>query len=66
MLNPAEFASQPAPGRECGACTLCCKVFDVPVLEKPAGQWCKHCLPGRGCGIHGPLDQQSRLGRSGQ
>jgi hypothetical protein len=52
MLNPAEFASQPAPGRECGACTLCCKVFDVPVLDKPAGQWCKHCRPGRGCGIH--------------
>jgi hypothetical protein len=52
MLNPADFVSRPAPGRECGACTLCCKVFDVPSLEKPAGQWCRHCLPGRGCGIH--------------
>jgi hypothetical protein len=52
MLNPAEFASQPAPGRACGTCTLCCKVFDVPSLGKPAGQWCRHCAPGRGCGIH--------------
>jgi hypothetical protein len=52
MLNPAQFASQPAPGRTCGACTLCCKVFDVPSLAKPMGQWCRHCKPGRGCGIH--------------
>ena len=52
MLDPALFASQPAPGRSCGTCTLCCKVFDVPALEKPAGQWCGHCKPGRGCGIH--------------
>jgi hypothetical protein len=52
MLDPTEFVSQPAPGRACGACTLCCKVYDVPVLDKPAGQWCRHALPGRGCGIH--------------
>ena len=52
MLDPAQFASAPAPGRACGTCTLCCKVFDVPALEKPAGQWCRHCKPGRGCGIH--------------
>jgi hypothetical protein len=45
-------ASKPAPGRSCGTCTLCCKVFDVPSLNKVAGQWCRHCLPGRGCGIH--------------
>ncbi|MGL5736548.1 MAG: YkgJ family cysteine cluster protein [Beijerinckiaceae bacterium] len=41
-----------APARECGDCTLCCKVFDVPVLDKPAGRWCQHCQPGQGCGIH--------------
>ncbi len=52
LLDPTAYASTPAPGRDCGTCTLCCKVFDVPVLEKPAGQWCKHCSPGRGCGIH--------------
>ena len=52
MLDPAPFASQPAPGRACGTCTLFCKVYDVPSLQKPMGQWCGHCRPGRGCGIH--------------
>jgi hypothetical protein len=38
--------------RSCGTCTLCCKVFDVPPVDnKPRGVWCKHCTPGRGCGI---------------
>ncbi len=40
-----------APGKSCGTCTLCCKVYPVPVLAKAAGSWCKHCSPGRGCGI---------------
>lgn len=52
MADPAAFMTAPAPGRECGTCTLCCKVYDVPALEKPAGSWCSHCRPGRGCGIH--------------
>ncbi|TDR94545.1 hypothetical protein [Enterovirga rhinocerotis] len=52
MLDPASFAVEPAAGRNCGSCTLCCKVYDVPALEKPAGRWCDHCKPGRGCGIH--------------
>ena len=58
--DPAAFVSTPAEGRSCGTCTLCCKVFDVPSLEKPAGQWCKHCLPGRGCGIHETRPQHCR------
>lgn len=43
----------PAPAKACGACTLCCKLFDVDWLErpKPAGKWCHHCTPGRGCSI---------------
>jgi hypothetical protein len=40
------------PGRSCGTCTLCCKVYEVLPLNKPAGKWCSHCSPGRGCGIH--------------
>ncbi len=52
MLDPNAYINAAAPGRDCGTCTLCCKVYDVPVLAKPAGQWCKHCTPGRGCGIH--------------
>ncbi len=52
QLDQAQFVVQAAPGRDCGTCTLCCKVFDVPSLEKPMGKWCTHCAPGRGCGIH--------------
>jgi hypothetical protein len=41
-----------APARSCGSCTMCCKVYEVPPIDnKPRGQWCKHCKPGRGCGI---------------
>ncbi len=39
--------------RECGGCNLCCKVIAVDALEKPAGVWCKHALPGQGCTIYG-------------
>jgi hypothetical protein len=40
------------PGRHCGSCSLCCKVLDVPELQKPPGEWCKHMAPGRGCAMH--------------
>lgn len=60
MLDPADFPSAPTAGRECGTCTLCCKVYDVPSLDKPAGTWCRHCRPGRGCGIHDTRPQHCR------
>jgi hypothetical protein len=45
--------AKPDPAKSCGTCTLCCKLFDVDWLEKPkpAGRWCHHCQPGRGCAI---------------
>ena len=52
MIDPAQIVSQPAPGRACGTCTLCCKVYDVPAVESVAGQWCRHARSGRGCAIH--------------
>ncbi|GJD48834.1 hypothetical protein OPKNFCMD_1560 [Methylobacterium crusticola] len=52
MFDPARHHSQPAPGRACGACTLCCKVYDVPAVESVAGEWCRHAMTGRGCAIH--------------
>ncbi len=52
-MNAPNFSdSAAAPTRSCGSCTLCCKVYDVPPIDnKPGGVWCKHCKPGRGCGI---------------
>jgi hypothetical protein len=41
-------------GRECGGCTLCCKLTPVPgpPLHKPAGVRCKHQRTGKGCAIY--------------
>jgi hypothetical protein len=41
---------QAAPTRQCGACTMCCKLIEVTELEKPQNVWCAHCTPGKGCG----------------
>src|SRR6185437_14624626 len=44
----------PAPpmARECGECTMCCKLMGIASIDKPAGQWCPHCKPERGCAIY--------------
>ena len=36
----------------CGECNACCKVFNIPELEKPAGKWCQHCVIGKSCEIY--------------
>lgn len=41
----------PAP-RECGSCTLCCKLLFVESLGKPQGQWCERCAVGAGCRMY--------------
>jgi hypothetical protein len=46
------FREKPKDGRVCGDCSVCCKVFPVPELDKPADTWCRHCQPGKGCGIY--------------
>jgi hypothetical protein len=40
--------------RECGACTVCCKVLRVDSKEfrKTSGVLCQHCREGAGCGIY--------------
>lgn len=60
MIDPATLVNRPAIGRDCGSCTLCCKVYEVPAVESAAGSWCRHCLPGRGCGIHETRPQHCR------
>jgi hypothetical protein len=47
-----DVASLLVPGRECGTCTMCCKVFRIAELDKAEGRWCRHVVQGRGCGIH--------------
>ncbi|WP_027527888.1 hypothetical protein [Bradyrhizobium sp. Ec3.3] len=38
--------------RQCGDCTLCCKVMAIEALSKPVNVWCAHCRPGRGWAIY--------------
>ncbi|WP_313193548.1 hypothetical protein [Shinella zoogloeoides] len=39
-------------GRSCGTCTLCCRLPDIDLLDKPANVWCRHCVAGEGCSIY--------------
>src|SRR5690348_640573 len=39
-------------GRQCGTCTLCCKVAAVDEISKPNGVWCRHCTKGRRCSVY--------------
>jgi hypothetical protein len=44
--------SRVVAGRECGTCTLCCKVAAVEEVDKPNGVWCAHCVPGKRCTVY--------------
>jgi hypothetical protein len=59
-MTAASTAStlQIVPGRECGSCSLCCKVYNIVEIGKAAGKWCGQCKPGRGCKIHDNLPTQ--------
>ena len=32
----------------------------IGALDKPSGQWCPHCLPGKGCGIYDERPEECR------
>ena len=49
----------PTP-RDCGGCTMCCKLIGVPAMEKPPGQWCSECEIAVGCKIHETRPQMCR------
>jgi hypothetical protein len=43
----------PVLNRQCGDCSLCCKVIAVTELNKHAGEWCKHVKPNKqGCTVY--------------
>ena len=46
--------------RQCGTCTLCCKLMGIEALGKPLGAWCAHCQPGKGCAIYPDRPQECR------
>lgn len=50
ILNQSSSADR----RQCGGCTLCCKLVGVESkqLNKAAGVWCEHCNKAVGCDIY--------------
>lgn len=63
MSTQTSAAEAPAlaPGKSCGTCTMCCKTFAIPEVEKAAGQWCRFVVQGTGCGIHSTRPEVCRL-----
>jgi hypothetical protein len=49
------------PGRSCGTCMLCCKVFRIEEAGTEAGEWCQHCVPGKGCKIYETRPEPCRV-----
>lgn len=48
------------PGRSCGTCTMCCKVYSIKELGKPAGKWCAHRVQAVGCTIYAARPRSCR------
>jgi|SRR6185437_5001951 len=46
--------------RRCGTCTLCCKLLTIPQFGNPSGQWCPHCVQGRGCTLYPNWPEECR------
>jgi hypothetical protein len=45
-------SSNTVAGRSCGTCTLCCRLPEIDLFEKPANVWCRHCIEEKGCSIY--------------
>jgi hypothetical protein len=41
----------PVSGRSCGTCAMCCKVYPIEAVNKPAFKLCTKFKPGKGCTI---------------
>lgn len=53
-------STQPETHKECGACSLCCKLLGIEELSKPQGTWCPHCAKPSGCTIYDRRPQECR------
>jgi hypothetical protein len=51
--------------RRCGTCTLCCKLLTIPEFGNPSGQWCPHCIQGRGCTLYPDWPDECRAFQCG-
>jgi hypothetical protein len=61
-MTDAGTALPLVPGRECGACNVCCYALtiDDPELQKPQGYRCKNSRPDKSCAIYEQRPQTCR------
>ncbi len=50
-MHPTTTPSPPTY-RACGDCAMCCKLLEIPPLNKPYNTWCTHCSSRTSCDIH--------------
>ena len=60
MRQTREGMMAAAPGKSCGACTMCCSALEIAHFKKPAGPLCANCRPGGGCAIYAERPQVCR------
>ena len=60
LILPIGSVMSPTNERACGTCTMCCKVYRIPILNKQEGKWCAHCAIGSGCRIYEDRPEQCR------
>ena len=46
--------------RECGDCNMCCKLPEIPSINKKSYSWCKDCNIGEGCNIYKKRPQKCK------
>jgi hypothetical protein len=44
--------SEKQGNRQCGQCTLCCKLIPVEEINKPKGTWCRFSRSHKGCTLY--------------
>lgn len=47
-----DLSVRQVPNRQCGECTLCCKVVEVEEINKPRGEWCRFSRSHKGCSLY--------------
>lgn len=47
--------------KECGSCTLCCKLLETHDIPSEIGIYCQHCASDSGCTIHDERPEECRI-----
>ena len=56
----SEKTPVPPTPRACGDCAMCCKLPEIPPLNKPYNTWCSHCSTRTTCDIYATRPQMCR------